>query len=129
MNGREGTGRNLLGRYRVLDLSDEKHLLCGKFLAALGADVIKVERPGGDPFRLRGPFDHDERDSKQSLPWFAYNVGKRGVTLNIENRHGQEIFMNLLKRADFLLESFSAGYMENLGLGYSVSLYQAGVLM
>ena len=57
----------MLSPYRVLDLTDEKGLLCGKLLGDLGADVIKIERPGGDPARHIGPFYHDEPDPEKSL--------------------------------------------------------------
>ena len=61
----------MLSPYRVLDLTDEKGLLCGKLLGDLGADVIKIERPGGDAARSIGPFYHDEPDPEKSLFWFA----------------------------------------------------------
>ena len=59
----------MLGSYQVLDLTDEKGLLCGKLLGDLGADLIKIERPGGDPTRNMGPFYHDEPDPEKSLFW------------------------------------------------------------
>src|SRR6266545_1324172 len=95
----------MLSPYRVLDLTDEKGLLCGKLLGDLGADVIKVEKPGGDPARSIGPFYKDEVHPEKSLFWFAYNNNKRGITLNIETADGQEIFKKLVKNADFVLES------------------------
>ena len=107
-----------MGSYRVLDLTDEKGLLCGKLFADLGADVIKVERPGGDPARNIGPFYKDVPDPQRSLFWFAYNTGKRGITLNIESSNGQQLLKRLVKSADFLVESFTPGYMDKLGLGY-----------
>lgn len=110
----------MLSPYRVLDLTDEKGLLCGKILGNLGADVIKIERPGGDPARSIGPFYHDEPDPEKSLFWFALNTSKRGITLNIETVDGQEIFKRLVKSADFVIESFPPGYLEKLGLGYPV---------
>ena len=79
----------MLGAYRAIDLSDEKGLICGKVLADLGADVIKIERPGGDPARKIGPFYHDEPDPEKSLFWFAFNTSKRGITLDIESADGQ----------------------------------------
>ena len=109
----------MLNLYRVLDLTDEKGLLCGKLLGDLGADVIKIERPGGDPARNLGPFYHDEPDSEKSLFWFAFNTSKRGITLDIETADGQEIFKRLVKSADFVIESFPPGYLDKLGLGYS----------
>ncbi|MBI3040889.1 MAG: CoA transferase, partial [Chloroflexi bacterium] len=110
----------MLNPYRVLDLTDEKGLLCGKLLGDLGADVIKVERPGGDPARKIGPFYHDEADPEKSLFWFAFNTSKRGITLDIESAAGQAIFKQLVKTADFVIESFPPGYMDKLGLGYSI---------
>ena len=107
-----------LSPYRVLDLTDEKGLLCGKIFADLGADVIKIERPGGDPARNIGPFYNDVPHPEKSLFWFAYNTGKRSITLNIETSDGRELLKRLVKNADFLVESFPPGYMESLGLGY-----------
>ncbi len=109
----------MLSPYRALDLTDEKGLLCGKILGDLGADVIKVERLGGDPARNIGPFYHDETDPEKSLFWFAFNTSKRGITLDIEKADGQELFKRLVKSADFVIESFPQGYMDKLGLGYS----------
>jgi len=109
----------MLSPYRVLDLADEKGLLCGKLLGDLGADVIKIERPGGDPARNQGPFYHDEVDPERSLFWFAFNTSKRGITLDIETADGQEIFKRLVKGADFVIESFDPGYLDKLGLGYT----------
>ncbi len=110
---------NMLAPYRVLDLTDDKGFLCGKLLADLGADVIKVEKPGGDKSRNTGPFYHNIPHPEKSLSWFAYNTGKRGITLNIESGDGQEIFRRLVEKADFVIESFPPGYMDGLGLGYS----------
>ncbi len=109
----------LLEGYRGLDLTTEAGFLCGKILADLGADVIKIEPPSGDPARNSGPFYHDIPEPEKSLPWFAFNANKRGLTLNIEARDGQDLFKKLAKKADFVVESFAAGYMDSLGLGYS----------
>ncbi len=108
----------MLRPYRVLDLADEKGLLCGKILGDLGADVIKVEPPDGDPARRFGPFYHDEPHAERSLFWFAYCANKRGVTLNIETPDGRDIFGSLVKSSDIVVESFAPGYMDELGLGY-----------
>jgi crotonobetainyl-CoA:carnitine CoA-transferase CaiB-like acyl-CoA transferase len=112
-------GKSLLSSLRVLDLTDEKGFLCGRILADLGADVIKIEPPGGDPARNIGPFYHQNPDSEGSLYWFAYNANKRGITLKIESRDGQQILKDLVSRADFIIESFRPGYLDKLGLGYS----------
>jgi crotonobetainyl-CoA:carnitine CoA-transferase CaiB-like acyl-CoA transferase len=111
-------GSRTLGPYRVLDLTDEKGFLCGKILGDLGADVIKVERPGGDPARNIGPFYSDKPHPERSLYWFAYNVNKRGITLNLESADGRELFKKLVRSVDIVVESFSPGYLEGLGLGY-----------
>jgi len=105
--------------YRALDLTDEKGLFCGKILADLGADVIKIERPGGDPARNIAPFYKDIPHPERSLYWFAYNLNKRSITLNIEKAAGREIFRQLVKKADFVIETFDPGYLDDLGLGYS----------
>lgn len=115
----EKKNETMLGPYRALDLTDEKGFLCGKILADLGADVIKIEKPGGDYSRNIGPFFHDIYDPEKSLYWFAYNVNKRGITLDIETTDGREIFQRLVKTADFVIESFPVGYLDNIGLGYS----------
>jgi len=110
---------SVLGPYRVLDLADEKGLLCGKILGDLGADVIKIEKPGGDEARKLGPFYHDDPDPEKSLFWLAVNTSKRGITLDIEKPEGRGIFKQLVKTADFVIETFSPGYLDNLGLGYA----------
>lgn len=110
----------MLSPYRVLDLTDEKGWMCGKLLGDLGADVIKIEPPRGDPGRNIGPFYHDEADPEKSLFWFAFNTSKRGITLDIEVVEGQKIFKRLVKTADFVIESFPVDYMDKLGLGYQL---------
>ena len=120
----------MLSPFRVLDLTDDKGFLCGKILGDLGADVIKIERPGGDASRNLGPFYHDIPDPEKSLYWFAYNANKRGITLNIETTDGQEIFMQLVNTAHFIIESFPPGYMDRLGLGFSnLSAINSGIIM
>lgn len=98
----------LLGGCRVLDITGEAGLLCGRVLADLGADVIKVEKPGGDAARNIGPFYRDKADPEKSLYWFFTNLNKRGITLNIETADGRDIFMQLVKQAHFVIESFKA---------------------
>jgi crotonobetainyl-CoA:carnitine CoA-transferase CaiB-like acyl-CoA transferase len=125
-----GGAEGMLSPYRVLDLTNERGFLCGKLLGDLGADVIKIEKPGGDPARKMGPFYHGIPDPEKSLYWWAFNVNKRGITLDIEAADGQEIFKRLVRKADFVLESFDPGYMDRLGLGYSaLSQINPGVIM
>jgi len=108
-----------LAPYRVLDLTTERGLLCGKILADLGADVIKVESPGGDTARDIGPFYKDIPDRERSLFWFAFSTGKKSITLDIETIDGQQILKKLVETADFLIESFKPGYLDELDIGYS----------
>jgi benzylsuccinate CoA-transferase BbsE subunit len=110
----------MLSCYRVLDLTNEKGFLCGKALGDFGADVIKIEKPGGEPARSLGPFYHDIPDPEKSLYWFAFNANKRSITLDIETADGRELFKNLVKTADVVIESFKPGYLDDIGLGYSV---------
>jgi crotonobetainyl-CoA:carnitine CoA-transferase CaiB-like acyl-CoA transferase len=107
-----------LNCYRVLDLTNEKGFFCGRLLGDLGADVIKIEKPGGDKSRDMGPFYHDITDSEKSLYWFAFNANKRGITLDIEKPDGKDIFKRLVEKADVVIESFEPGYMERIGLSY-----------
>lgn len=104
---------------RVLDLTDEKGLFCGKVLGDFGADVIKIEKPGGDAARNIGPFYKDIPDPEKSLFWFVTNTSKRGITLNLELPDGQDIFRKLVKTADVVVESFQPGYVDSIGLGYA----------
>ncbi len=104
---------------RVLDLTTENGFLCGKILADLGLDVIKVEKPGGDPARNVGPYWHDVVDPERSLYWFAYNSNKRGITLDIESEEGRRVFKRLMGTANVVVESFPPGYLAGLGLDYS----------
>jgi crotonobetainyl-CoA:carnitine CoA-transferase CaiB-like acyl-CoA transferase len=92
---------SVLAPYRVLDLTDESGFSCGKILADLGADVIKVEPPAGDATR------HID-----NLYFISYNTGKRGVTLNLESSRGIEILHQMAARADFLVETFPPGLLD-----------------
>ncbi len=103
---------------RVLDLAGEIGSYCTKLLADLGADVIKVEPPGGDPARNLPPFYHDEADPQKSLYWLNLNTSKRSVTLNIEDPEGRKLLERLVAAADVVVESFEPGYLDGLGLGY-----------
>ncbi len=110
--------RSPLARYRVLDLSDERGLLCGQLLADLGADTIVVEPPGGSSVRRLAPFYEDRSDPNGSLYWWAYNRNKRAITLDFTAPEGRALFLQMVAGADFLIESAAPGYMDGLGLGY-----------
>ena len=108
----------MLSPYRVLDLTDERGLLCGKILADLGADVIQVEPPTGNSARRIGPFYQDEVHPERSLFWWAYTTNKRSITLNLTTTDGQALLKRLVQSTDFLIESGAPGDMAALGLGY-----------
>jgi len=99
-------------------MTDDRGIFCGRVLGDLGADVIKVEPPTGDPARRIGPFYHDDPGVENSLYWQVYSVNKRGVTLNIEAATGRDLLLKLVETADFLVESYRPGYLAGLGLGY-----------
>ena len=105
---------------RVLELADEKGQFCGKLMADLGADVIKIEPPGGQHTRLVGPFLDDIPHRERSLSFWHYNTSKRGITLNLEHPDGQALLRRLVSTADILLETYPPGYLPALGLGYDV---------
>lgn len=107
-----------LSPYQALDLTEGGVNWCGKVLADLGADVIKVEPPGGSPTRSQGPFYKDHPHPERSLFWSSYCLNKRSMTLDLETRDGQDLFKQLVAKSDFVLESFSPGYLAGLGLGY-----------
>jgi benzylsuccinate CoA-transferase BbsE subunit len=104
--------------YRVLDLTQAIGWTCGKLLADLGADVIKIEPPGGDLGRRVGPFYRDAPHPERSLAWFAAHTNKRGITLNLETADGQALWLALVRGADFVVESFPPGFLERRGIGF-----------
>lgn len=109
----------MLSPYRVLDLTTERGLLCGQILGDLGADVIKVEPPGGSPARKLGPFYQDQPHPDRSLFWWAYNRNKRSITLDLTTAEGKAILHRLVAGAHFLLESDSPGALAQHGCGYA----------
>ena len=104
---------------RVLDLTTERGLMCGQMLGDLGADVIKVEPPGGSSVRALKPFFADEPGPERSVYWWAYNRNKRGITLDLESSEGRELFKKLVASADILIESENPGDLASCGLGYN----------
>ena len=126
----DDSSRLSLGPYRVLDLTEGGFNWCGKVLGDMGADVIKIEPPGGSPTRDIGPFFHDQISRETSLFWNAYCVNKRSVTLDVETGEGRETFRRLAGTADIVIESFAPGFMASLGLGYDdLSRENPGLIM
>lgn len=111
-------GTSLLAGYRVLDLADETGAACGRILADLGAEVLKVEPPGGCASRRVPPFAGDDPGPETSLFHLCYNVGKRSLTLDLEAPSGQALFRQLARSADALVETLPPGSMARRGLGY-----------
>jgi benzylsuccinate CoA-transferase BbsE subunit len=108
----------LLKGFRMLDLTDEKGALCGKIFADLGAEVIKVESPGGCSTRSIPPFLEDVPGLDRSLYAIAYHAGKKSVTANLEAADGRAIVAELAAKVDFLVESYPVGFLDSIGLGY-----------
>ncbi|MCI0897466.1 MAG: CoA transferase, partial [Chloroflexi bacterium] len=119
-----------LAGVRVLELTGEHAQFCGKLMADLGADVIKIEPPGGQENRNIGPFLDDQPGPERSLHFWHYNTSKRGVTIDITKPEGQAIFRKLAASAELVLESYPAGRLPELGLGYDIlSADNPGLIM
>ncbi len=120
----------MLSCYRILDLTTEKAFMCGRALSDWGAEVIKIEPPGGDPARFRGLFPGDKVDPEKNLTWLAFNANKKSVTLDITTPPGKELFLKLVKTADAVIESYPPGYLDKLGLGYKdLSKINPGIVL
>jgi crotonobetainyl-CoA:carnitine CoA-transferase CaiB-like acyl-CoA transferase len=108
----------MLSPYRVLDLTDHRGELASMVLGDLGAEVIKVEPPGGSSSRRWGPFLEGAPEPERSLRYFAYNRNKRGAALDLETEAERASFLRLVETADFLFESGEPGAMARLGLDF-----------
>ena len=106
---------------RVIDLT---WMLAGPYatmlLADLGADVIKVEPPGGDPMRAVGPFRADDELHAYGGYFQSINRNKRSVVIDLKSPAGRAQLLGLVEGADVVVENFRAGVMERLGVGYEV---------
>jgi crotonobetainyl-CoA:carnitine CoA-transferase CaiB-like acyl-CoA transferase len=103
---------------RIIELADRLGEFCGRLLAGLGADVIKVEPPGGAPSRRIGPFYEGRPGPERSLHFWQYNLGKRAVTLDPTNAQERDLLRRLVRSADVVLESYPPGHLDRLGAGY-----------
>lgn len=113
----------MLRDLRILDLTDERGFLAGKILADLGADVIKVEAPGGDATRDHPPFlgggsTGGDPDRERSIPWLALNTSKRGITLDCTSPEGRAIFSRLVAESDVVLHTTTGRPMALRRLGF-----------
>ena len=104
--------------YRVLDLAGPVGFHGVKLLADMGADVVKIEPPSGDPARLTPPFKDDLPHRERSLYFLHYHTNKRGVTLDLTQGDGREIFLQLARDAHVVVETMAPGRMDALGIGY-----------
>ena len=109
-----------LSGIKVLDLSEDiAGSFCARLLADYGADVLKVEPPGGSAMRRVGPFYHDDPHPEKSLFFLILNLNKKGVTLNLEDRrrpaHPEG---TRAPHVDLVIESYRPGHLDDLGIGY-----------
>ena len=112
------TPASALSDLRVLDLTDLTGAMCAKLMGDMGADVMKIEPPGGDPTRKIGPFLDARPGRERSLLYWFYNTSKRGLTLDLHTPDGQALFKRLVAKVDVVVESFPPGSLDALGLGY-----------
>src|SRR5215208_6747038 len=108
----EATSAAPLAGVRVIDMADEQGETCGRFLADLGADVIRVEPPGGARSRRLPPFH-----GATSLSFAVRNANKRGITLDVAAPADRERLLELLESADVWIETTPPGSPAPLGLG------------
>src|SRR5712692_1786419 len=121
--------RGPLTGIRVIELADEQAEYCGLTLAGLGADVVKVEPPGGSPTRRIGPFYQDMVNPERSLFFWQYNRGKRSIVLDLRQAADRDRFSSLVATADVLLESTPRGELDGHGLGASTLMRQHPTLI
>ena len=108
-----GGAPRLLEGYRALDLTDRKGQICGRFLADLGVEVLKIEPPGGDPVRRLPPFV-----GETSLAFAHLNANKRTLELDLQTADGRHRLRELAAEADILIESGAPGWLAGLELDY-----------
>jgi crotonobetainyl-CoA:carnitine CoA-transferase CaiB-like acyl-CoA transferase len=129
MTTQDGRSRGPLTGIRVIELADEQAEYCGLTLAGLGADVVKVEPPGGNATRRIGPFYQDREDPERSLFFWQYNRGKRSIVLDLAQAGDRDRFRALVATADILLESTPRGALDGHVLGASVLMRERPTLI
>jgi len=108
-----------LAGIRVIELASERIAFAGKLLGDMGADVILVEPPGGDPSRNYPPFLDDRPGENRSLYWWHYHTSKRGIVLDLDSAADRAAFLRLIATADVLLESEPIRRLAELGIDYA----------
>src|SRR6476619_5341037 len=107
-----------LSGIRVIDMThNQAGPACAQILGFLGADVIKLEEPKGGDIARRNMRDREDSDS---LFFLLFNANKRSLTLNLKTARGKELFKELIAKSDVLVENFSPGALDRLGLGWEV---------
>ena len=104
---------------RVVELAAEPIAFAGKLLGDMGADVILVEPPGGDPSRRYPPFLDDQPGEDRSLYWWHYHTSKRGIVLDLDAEEDRQRFLALIATADVLLEAEPRQRLSALGIDYA----------
>ncbi len=107
-----------LAGLRVLELCGPLGQYAGKLLADMGADVVKVEPPGGSEARRVGPFVDDVPGPNRSLSFWYANTNKRSVVLDLETEAGRGAWLGLARVADIVIEDTRPGWLAGLGCGY-----------
>jgi crotonobetainyl-CoA:carnitine CoA-transferase CaiB-like acyl-CoA transferase len=113
-----GPSRKALNGLRVLDLTGRKGGYCGLLLGNLGAEVILIEAPHGDPMRGQGPFKNDVPHAEGSLSFAAYHTNKHGIVLDLEGAKDRQTFCDLTGNADVIIEDKPVGDLDRIGLGF-----------
>ena len=109
----------VLDGVKVLDLSEDiAGSFCARLLADYGADVLKLEPPGGAALRRMEPFFGDDPHPEKSLFFLVMNLNKKGANLNLASGTGRAILKELAQHVDVVVETFRPGYLASVGLGY-----------
>ncbi|CAN5201974.1 hypothetical protein BH09ACT6_BH09ACT6_04920 [soil metagenome] len=106
-----------LSGIRVIELADELGEFCGRVLAGLGAEVIKVEPPAGEITRSYGPFYHDVEHPDRSLYFWHYNLGKQSISIDLDSSEGQAEFLQLCNSADIVIDTRHRDFLNERGIG------------
>lgn len=112
------SGNSFFAGLKVIDFTGELGPYAAKLFANLGADVIHIEPPGGDPLRRVGPFFGNRPGPERSLPYLYYNGGKRSLVVDLDHQEGRQVLRRLCAQADLFIESCAPGYLDGIGLSY-----------